>query len=574
MKPLIKIFAIIFIPIAFIILANHYISSEIIKDNSYKQLKTVMSSNWDLISNIDLNNIKSIKQYEKLKSIADKSNMRFTVINNQGVVLLDTDITYDNISKMANHINRDEIRNAMFNIPNFSTRTSETTGNETIYYAKMLNDNATLRIAYDTQYLNSTNNYTQYQALILLNVILILVAIATIITAIRLSDPIRKLNKMSEILLHNKNESIPEFTDTTMNKISDAILVTHKNLAKHKTLLDIEKEKINTVFEVMNEAILLIDSSGKLIYFNSKAEKYLGINLKEGINIKSDIININIINFISHALKHNDNKPFLIKLNDKMFSSYVKKINEQSLIVFYDNTDQNNYDDYKNNLVENITHELKTPLSLIIGASETIINETNMDSDIRNKFLRQINSNANRLNNIINDTIELCRLDSEEDMQSIDESTIIENLIEDIYNYLPKDSKKNIDYNISVDDGYVNIRHFDLLSILINLISNASRYSTGDNILVDIIKEQNKITLRVQDDGPLIPVTEREKIFERFYTVHKSRSRDLSGSGLGLSIVKHITNIYSGVINLKESEKGGGNCFEIILIEKRVINEK
>ncbi len=574
MKSLLKIFLIIFIPIAFIVLANHYISSEIIKDNNYKQLKAVMSSNWDLISNISLNDIKSVKQYQKLKSIADKSNMRFTIVNNQGIVLLDTDITYDNISKMSNHINRDEIRNAMFNIPNFSIRTSETTGNETVYYAKMLNDNATLRIAYDTKYLNSTNDYTEYQALILLNVILILVAIATIITAIRLSDPIRKLNKMSDILLYDKNESIPEFTDATMNKISDAILITHKNLAKHKTLLDIEKEKINTVFEVMNEAILLIDNSSKLIYFNGKAEKYLGINLKEGINIKSDIMNINIINFISHALQNTDSKPFLTKLNERTFNSYVKKINDQSLIVFYDNTDQNNYDDYKNNLVENITHELKTPLSLIIGASETIINDTNMDNDIRNKFLQQINNNANRLNNIINDTIELCKLDSEEDMQYIDESTIISNLIEDIYNYLPKDSNKNIAYNINVDNGNVNIRHFDLLSILINLISNASRYSTGDNILVDIIKEKNKITIRVQDEGPLIPVEERNKIFERFYTVHKSRSRDLSGSGLGLSIVKHITNIYSGIINLKESEKGGGNCFEIILIEKRVINEK
>ena len=574
MKPLIKIFAIIFIPIAFIILANHYISSEIIKDNGYKQLKTIMSSNWDLISNIDLNDIKSANQYQKLKAIADKSNMRFTVINNKGVVLLDTNINYDNISKMDNHINRDEIRNAMFDIPNYSIRISETTGNETIYYARMLNDNATLRIAYDTKYLQSTNNYTEYQALILLNVILILVAIATIITAIKLSNPIRKLNKMSDILLNNKNESIPEFTDPTMNKISDAILMTHKNLTKHKTLLDIEKEKINTVFEVMNEAILLIDSSGKLIYFNSIAEKQLGINLKEGINIKSDIMNINIINFISQALEHNDSKPFSIKLNERMFSSYVKKINGQSLIVFYDNTDQNNYDDYKNILVENITHELKTPLSLIIGASETIINDDKMDNDIRNKFLKQINNNANRLNNIINDTIELCKLDTEEDMQYINESTIIANLIDDIFNYLPKDHNKNINYNINVEGGNVNIRHFDLLSILINLISNASRYSTGDNILVDITRDQNQVIIKVQDDGPLIPVEERNKIFERFYTVHKSRSRDLSGSGLGLSIVKHITNIYNGIINLKESEKGGGNCFEIILIEKRVVNEK
>ena len=574
MKSLLKIFSIIFIPIAFIILANHYISSEIIKNNSYNQLKTIMSSNWDLLSNIDLNNIESIKQYERLKSVAHKSNMRFTVINNQGVVLLDTDVTYDNLSKMANHINRDEIRNAMFDIPNYSTRISETTGNETVYYAKMLNDNATLRIAYDTKYLNSTNNYTEYQALILLNVILILVAIATIITAIRLSDPIRKLNKMSDILLNNKNESIPEFNDSTMNKISDAILATHKNLAKHKTLLDIEKEKISTVFEVMNEAILLIDRNGKLIYFNNRAEKQLGINLKEGINIKSDIININIINFISQALEHNDHKPFLIKLNERMFSSYVKKINEQSLIVFYDNTDQNNYDDYKNNLVENITHELKTPLSLIIGASETIINDDKMDKDIRNKFLKQINNNANRLNNIINDTIELCKLDTEEDMQYINESTIIANLVDDIFNYLPKDHNKNINYNINVEGGNVNIRHFDLLSILINLISNASRYSTGDNIHVDITKDQNQVIIKVEDEGPLIPVEERNKIFERFYTVHKSRSRDLSGSGLGLSIVKHITNIYNGIINLKENAKGGGNCFEIILIEKHVVNEK
>ncbi len=574
MNPLLKIFSIIFIPIAFIILANHYISSEIIKENSYKLLRTVMSSNWDLISNINLKDIKSIEQYDRLKSVANKSNMRFTVINNQGVVLLDTDVTYDNISKMPSHINRDEIRNAMFNIPNYSTRISETTGNETVYYAKMLNDNVTLRIAYDINYLNSNNNHTEYQALILLNIILILVAIATIITAIRLSDPIRKLKKMSDILLNNKNESIPEFTDPTMNKISDAILITHKNLTKHKTLLDIEKEKISIVFEVMNEAILLIDSGDKLIYFNTQAEKQLGINLKEGIHIKSDIMNINIINFISYALQSTDNKPFLIKLNERMFSSYVKKINNQSLIVFYDNTDQNNYDDYKNILVENITHELKTPLSLIIGASETIINDDKMDNDIRNKFLKQINNNANRLNNIINDTIELCKLDTEENMQFINESTIVANLVDDIFNYLPKDHNKNIVYNINVEGGNVNIRHFDLLSILINLISNASRYSTGDNILVDITRDQNQVIIKVEDEGPLIPVEERNKIFERFYTVHKSRSRDLSGSGLGLSIVKHITNIYNGIINLKESEKGGGNCFEIILIEKRVINEK
>jgi two-component system phosphate regulon sensor histidine kinase PhoR len=106
-----------------------------------------------------------------------------------------------------------------------------------------------------------------------------------------------------------------------------------------------------------------------------------------------------------------------------------------------------------------------------------------------------------------------------------------------------------------------------ILSIVTNLVSNAVKYSKGDNIKVDMKKDDKILTISVSDGGPQIPLSDRERIFERFYSMSKSRNRELGGSGLGLSIVKHIARLYQGEAKVLPND-AGGNTFEVKLIQK------
>lgn len=212
----------------------------------------------------------------------------------------------------------------------------------------------------------------------------------------------------------------------------------------------------------------------------------------------------------------------------------------------------------------NVSHELKTPITAISGYAELIENQM-VDEKMQIKFAGDIRKNADRLVSLINDIIRLSELDQssiEQDFSLVDLYEIAEERVELLQNNA---RKKNLSLSLTGSICEVMSNRNMLVELLDNLIQNAIRYNVvNGQVEVTVKKENNKAVLVVSDTGIGIPEAEQKRVFERFYRVDKSRSRETGGTGLGLAIVKHIVELHEGSIELS-SKPGKGTTMKVIL---------
>jgi two-component system phosphate regulon sensor histidine kinase PhoR len=192
---------------------------------------------------------------------------------------------------------------------------------------------------------------------------------------------------------------------------------------------------------------------------------------------------------------------------------------------------------------------------------EVINKDRDMNKDTLEKFLNTIYGNARRLNSLLDDLISLHRLETSEPEPA---QADLEEVVGDVKGLIESQGKTLV---WNADPGQVSINPTHITSVLVNLINNAIKYSVGREIDVAVRRKNNELEISVADQGPAIPVAERERVFERFYSLSASRNRDNSGSGLGLSIVKHIAKLYGGIAKIIDNNKSG-NTFLVRLTEK------
>jgi len=220
---------------------------------------------------------------------------------------------------------------------------------------------------------------------------------------------------------------------------------------------------------------------------------------------------------------------------------------------------------YKSRLVANLSHELKTPLSIIMAMSDTLMNDPELSDEQKNKYIERIHANANALVQLIDDIITLHKIETQPKELIFQKYTRAGQLFKDVELMVLVEEHRKLTFKCGMDEFNVNQQH--MLSILVNLIQNAVDYTKSKEIKAEIRRDKGNIVISVIDEGPAIPLKEREKIFERFYTISQSRSFLRSGSGLGLPIVKHIAALYSGSVTIQESS-AGGNIFTVTLQER------
>ena len=332
------------------------------------------------------------------------------------------------------------------------------------------------------------------------------------------------------------------------------------NIVKKETYRDIDS--LRRILEMLDEGVILIDSENRVVHYNKWVEKHLNLQIDKNKNLLETTNNSELIEMFSDIIdnKHSFNKQY--KVNNRIINVNTLVQEKNRLITFHDVTEMLMYEKYKYELTGNITHELKTPVSLIMNYAETLLNDPEINKDMLQKFLQTIYKGAIRLNNLINDIVELHRLESiGENFDNVNlEVTDINSLIEELSENYSNNGRTIIFHN-NVASCKINAEH--LLSVITNLVDNALKYTAGD-ITIDINKNNNNIVIAVSDCGPLIPFNERERIFERFYTTSHSKNMQTKGTGLGLSIVKHIAKIYNGNAFVIDNRQGG-NTFIVEL---------
>lgn len=264
--------------------------------------------------------------------------------------------------------------------------------------------------------------------------------------------------------------------------------------------------------------------------------------------------------FISHLLTKQLMKPIndiAANIDDvpsesvyKELSPFIERIREQHEDILAAAKKRQDF-------TANVSHELKTPLTAISGYAELIENGM-VDNEKQVKFAGDIKKNADRLVVLINDIIRLSELDHSEAGVNFIQQNIYEVAKERVELLQNSASKKNVKLTLTGSDTYVLSNRGMLIELLDNLIQNAIRYNvSGGMIAVSILKDEKGTTLSVKDTGIGIPEADIDRVFERFYRVDKSRSRETGGTGLGLAIVKHIVELHDGKIEIQSKLQEG-----------------
>lgn len=487
---------------------------------------------------------------------------RVTLISKDGKVLFDNKAK---ASEMGSHAKRKEVKNALKNGEGYDIRRSETLGVKTCYYALKLKDGNILRVSED--------------AMSLLAVIsglipaICAIAVMTVILAAVLADIIsKKIIKP----INNMNLENPEYNDA-YDELSPFITkINDQNKRIRHQIAELKRSRLefDTIAENMTEGLCLTDKNGKVIMHNSGFEKIFGPD--------SDIDGNNILTFCRDEsfrktlenIRESEKSENLLVIGGKSFEITANPVFDENgsacgaAILIVDVTEKEKREKLRREFTANVSHELKTPLTSILGISDMMKNGIVKEEDIKS-FASDINNEASRLITLVNDIIKLSRLDEEkenpEDAETVDLNEISREVVKSLS---PVADKKRIKLNLSGEKAEIQGGRSLIFEMVYNLCDNAVKYNRdGGSAEIITGTENGKPFVTVKDTGIGIPQDKTDRIFERFYRVDKSRSKSSGGTGLGLSIVKHIALSLGGEISVS-SELDKGTEIKIVFDKK------
>ena len=573
---------------------QYYFIGPFIEQFYLNETKEHLTSKAHLIqSGIDTKR-ENVSLQDFVKKSSKLSEIRITILDTNGVVLADSE---EDPGSMENHrgINkREEIEVAIKKGIGSSQRYSTTINEHMLYVAILASVEGShfiIRTSESMLSLNTSINKVRQRIVLISIIILIVIIPAVIIISRFITRPLFLIGKAAKkISKGDMFDPIPISQKSFFSGTEEisSITVALNEMAKEldKKIATITREKneqknilnyINIIQYSMSEGLIAIDLENKFSTINKAASSYLNIDRKKDIGKPYDkkIKNKAIKKIIKSILKKQRpiTKEIRIGRMKKMFFIVNGKVLKDQkskpvgcLIVMTDVTRLKQLEAMRRVFVANVSHELKTPITSIGGYIETAQGDIPLET--KNEFLEKAIRQNNRLNSIIDDLLRLSRIEAIEDEDTFTLSTqkllpIIESSVEDIRGEIKKYGIKVV---IECSDDICAIIDSQLMrEALINLIENAIKYGVDNStVILSVKRKSNKILIDIENKGELIPEKERDRIFNRFYRLDKSRSKKTGGTGLGLAIVKHISIVHNGTIEVHKSD-GDTTVFRLTL---------
>ena len=481
---------------------------------------------------------------------------RLTWVNADGTVIYDSHV---DAATMENHADREEIREALASGTGSSTRQSSTLTEQTIYEATRLNDGSVLRVS-----------VSRATVLVLVLGMLRPIAIVLVIAIVLSAWLAHRMAKTIVAPLNNLNLDNPMENEAyeELSPLLHRIHAQHLEIKSQLRTLQHKQNEFEQITGNMKEALVLLDSTGRILSINPAARTLFGAGIT---CIGEDFLTIDRKQNMRLALqttREQGSADFRARENGREYQFDLSRIDSDGnhhgmVILAFDITEQVNAEKNRQEFTANVSHELKTPLQSIIGSAELMENGIVKAEDAP-RFVGRIRKEASRLVTLIDDIIRLSQLDDGTDMPH--EEVSLKILSEEVCETLADAAKlKGVSLEIIGEDGVVNGVRRLLYEVVYNLCDNAIKYNQpGGRVKVTVAQKSGEVLLSVQDTGIGISPEHQEKVFERFYRVDKSHSRQSGGTGLGLSIVKHAVQYHHGRIIL-ESEQNKGTTVSVIL---------
>ncbi len=500
-----------------------------------------------------------------------QKDLRVSIIDPSGDVLFDNSGT----DEFNNHNDRSEVRKARLYNEGFAIRSSESTGKRYFYSASNIGGyiyrSALPYDPYVRGILTVNKDFIYFMALMTLIFFFVLS---------RFTFSIGKtISKLRDFALNVEKDRMPAvdyvFPNDELGDISQNIVTLYHRQQKAKNELSMEREKLIKHFQYSKEGFAMFTSEGREILSNILFIQFINVISDTQIHQVEDVTDIAelepIRTFLNKNIRNLNRKKKVLR--ESVTIDKNGKIFLIECILFLDNSYEISINDIsrqeeesrmKRQLTQNVSHELKTPVSSIQGYLETILSNPDLSPDKRQFFLERCYSQSTRLTGLLRDISVLNRLDEASEMFDLTEVNITK-LIAEIQKECSQDmEEKHITSEIILPgDPTVFGNNSLLYSIFRNLYDNAIAYA-GENIKISVncYKEDPKYYyFSFSDNGVGIPEEHINRIFERFYRVDKGRSRKIGGTGLGLSIVKNGVNFHKGQISAKSSPGKGVTFF-------------
>lgn len=486
----------------------------------------------------------------------DFERYRLTWVDHNGTVIFDS---HADIAAMENHKDREEIKEALISGKGSSVRQSSTLTEQTIYESARLKDGSVLRISVSrASALVLVLGMIQPIAVVMLAAMLLSVWLAYRM-AKRVVEPLNNLNLENPL----ENKVYDELSPLLFR-----IHVQHMEIENQIQNLKHKQEEFDQIADNLKEALVLLDHDRRILSINPAAKALFGAG---DSCVGKDFLTIDRKLQMRTALEQaqkNGHADFRENKNGKEYQFELSRIDSDEkdhglVILGFDITEKVNAEKNRREFTANVSHELKTPLQSIIGSAELMENGLVKEED-KPRFVEHIRKEASRLAEMVEDIIHLSQLDEGVEMPMEDVS--LKGLSTEVCENLTEVAKlKNVSLEVSGDDGCIRGVRRLLYEVIYNLCDNAIKYNrVGGSVHVSIEQKDQGVVLQVKDTGIGIPAEYQDKVFERFFRVDKSHSKQSGGTGLGLSIVKHAVQYHQGILTL-ESEENKGTTISITL---------
>jgi two-component system phosphate regulon sensor histidine kinase PhoR len=570
-----RIFFIVFVLLS-ISIAVTYVVAERDLNNTFKQEtlnELEKKANLFVISVGSLNRFDDINAADLFANeLGSASNSRVTFIKNDGQVIGDSELDSDEISIIDNHGNRSEVVDALKNGTGWSSRYSSTLNQDLLYFAIQDNEDANpniIRISVPITYIDNITDTLGLSVLLLFIVVFIVSVIASGVSANYLYSNIQELANVASNISKGKTisddiDALPTQRDDEFGTVARSISQLSEDLKNQIKIIAKQRDQFGLVLDDLGEGIIVTNKKGKVVFTNEQASVILNTENLFDKNIKE--FDIPALNYLFKRVKNKKRADieFEIEINRRTTKWVLGSMNQskttgQFILVLHDITQLRQLNSMRRDFISNLSHELRTPVSVIRANSETLLDGALEDKREAKIFSKAILHNAERLTSMVSDLIDLSRIDYGDlklNIVEVNLDNFIKSFIDsmksvikkkDIYiEYRPR-HKKNIMADVQALERVMN-----------NLIDNAFKYSPkGSVIEISTITDNNHIKINVADEGTGISEIDQEYIFDRFYRTASARASENKGSGLGLAIVKNLINSLNGEVGVSNRPEGG-----------------
>jgi two-component system phosphate regulon sensor histidine kinase PhoR len=509
------------------------------------------------------------------KKLGNEINTRVTIIALNGTVLGDSD---EDPATMENHAARPEVMDALASGLGESTRYSATLGEQMMYVAVPVKNQATnVGVARVALPLLAVQNSVNHVTLIILLAILAtaaLVIVAAVLIGRRTTRPLREITEASaRIASGDLRQKIPVRSKDETGQLAQAFNEMSSNVNKLVGDISVEKTKLQTVLANMADGVIMTDAEGNIVLANRATERLFDFR-------ERDVISKPLIEAV-HDHEADEILKLCLSTGQTQAGQFESAISKRflrtigipivegkltgALLLFQDLTEVRNLQTMRRELVGNISHELRTPIAGIKAMVETLRAGAIDDREAAIDFLARIDSEVDRLTQMVSELTELSRIESghaELRTSPVNANLLVDEVITQL-NAQADRLQVTMATDLAPDLPIIKADHDRVRQTLINLVHNAVKFNRpGGTVTVTTRVDADSVIVSVSDTGIGISRDDLPHVFERFYKADKARAR--GGSGLGLAIAKHVVQAHGGNI-WAQSEEGKGSTFSFSL---------